>query len=198
MSRVRLAFSIFVLATVAVAGPALAQPGGRLFVRAHGGGVESLSSLHSNEVYAARTGPAIGGGLGYRVTEIFSVRAEVTRSVAPIDFQGADFGADLTRTYASLVAEFALPRERVRPYLLTGLGATVLRQPHPENDTPTFQHWVGGAGVEFGLGTGGLALLAESRLHVYQARGLVGSPVSDPRVMADASLAAGLLWRFRS
>ncbi len=197
MRCVRRAVGIFGLAVIAVAGQADAQSAGGFSIRAYGGGLSTLSSMDLNQVYDAKFGTGFGGGLGYQVTDIFTVRADANVTSAELQAHGVDQGANLDRTFVSAIAQFQLPREdRIRPYLMTGLGA--VRRTHEGSATTERWdgHWLAGLGLDVPVGGSGLSIAAESRMYLYQTKGLVNNPVSQKRVMTDAAVSAGLVYRF--
>lgn len=196
MRGVRRAVGIFGLAAMATAGQAVAQSAGGISIRAYGSGLSTLSSMDLNQVYDAKFGTGFGGGLGYRVTDIFTVRADANATSAELQARGVDQGSNLDRTFVSAIAQFQLPRDRIRPYLMTGLGA--VRRTHEGSATTERWdgHWLAGLGIDVPVGGSGLSVAAESRMYVYQTKGLVNNPVSQKRVMTDAAVSAGLVYRF--
>ncbi len=196
MRNVRRAVGIFGLAVVAMAAPAEAQSVGGFSVRAYGGGLSTLSSMDLNKVYDAKFGTGFGGGLGYQVTDIFSLRADANVTSAELQVHGVDQGSNLERTFLSAIAQFQLPRDRIRPYLMTGLGA--VRRTDESSAAPERWegHWLAGLGIDVPLGGSGLSVTGESRMYLYQTKGLVNNPVSQKRVMTDAAVSAGLVYRF--
>lgn len=186
---------IFGLASLA-AGHVMAQEPGSISIRAYGGGLHSVGKIHVNDVYRTKFGTGFGGGIGYQISEVFTLRGEALTTRSTLSFYDADLADKLERTYASVIAQFQLPSNRVRPYLLTGLGATFLSQPTPHHPDNTYGHWVGGAGVRYFVGSSGLSLAAEGRLHVYDAKNLIGTNGNN-RLLSDAALTLGFVYQVR-
>lgn len=180
-----------------LAAPAMAQDSKELVIQVRGGGLASLAPLDRNGAWDTKMSASFSGGVGLRVVDRLVARVDVAYAASPIQFRGADFNADLTRLFASAMAQIQFPRSSgLNPYFLLGGGITFLNQHTTADPKKQAGHAVGGAGVAYRLGGGGLSILAEGRVYVYQARGMVGSSLENPRVLWDGSFGAGLSYAF--
>jgi hypothetical protein len=180
----------------AVAGPALGQDAARgghqVTLQVAAGGLHGLAKLDRTGAWDTKTGVSIFGSAGVQLAPNLVVRADVDYGKTPIRFQGGDFGLDLTRLFASAVAQLQLPSGSLNKYLLVGGGAAFLNQHTTIDPKQTVGTGIGGAGLAYQFGKSGVALLAEGRLYVYQTRGLIGNQTGAPKVQFDASFGGGL------
>jgi len=196
MQSVRRTVGMLGLAAV-LAGPAMAQGSRGIILQGNAGIHHGMLKLDRNGTYNTDTGLTFGGALGYRIAENLVFRADVNYARTPINFNGAPLGSDLTRLYAAGVAQIQFPSASINPYVLVGGGAVFLDQHATAEPKQTKGAGLVGAGIGFSVG-GGLALFTESRIYVYQARGLVGNALTDPRVQLDWTLGGGLSYAFGS
>lgn len=197
MLNIRRVTSIFCFVALAATGHIAAQDPGSISVHAYGGGVHNLGTIHPNAVYDTKFGTGFGGGLGYQVNDILSVRADGYFTKSTITYFGDDQADKMDRIYASLMAKLQLRQGTLRPYFLFGAGGTFINQHTTVEPKPKFVHFLGGAGVEYPIGTAGLSFFAETRVAMYNAKGLVGNQISVSRFMADAGLTGGFAYRIR-
>lgn len=196
MQSVRRTVGILGLAVV-LAGPAMAQEVRGITIQGNAGLHHGVLKLDRNGTYNTDTGLTFGGALGYRLGTNLGLRAEVNYAKTPINQLGVPIGSDLTRLYASLVAQVQFPSGSISPYVLVGGGAVFLNQHATADPKQTVGHGLVGAGLGYSLG-GGLSLFVESRMYVYQSRGLVGNAPTDPRVQLDWTLGGGVAYAFGS
>ncbi|MCL4866799.1 MAG: outer membrane beta-barrel protein [Gemmatimonadales bacterium] len=197
MQYIRRVASVFGLMALAATGHLSAQDPGSIAVHAYGGGVHNLGTMHPTGVYDTKFGTGFGGGLAYQVSDVFSVRADGYFTKSTITYFGDDQADKLDRLYASLIAKLQLREGTLRPYFLLGAGGTFIKQPTTVESKPKFAHFLGGAGVEYPIGSAGLSFFAESRVAMYNSKALIGNQVSVTRFMADAALTGGFAYRIR-
>jgi hypothetical protein len=198
MQRVRRVVGMLGLAAV-LAAPAAAQEAGTVTLQATGGGVHGLAKLDPNGIYDTKTGLGLSGSVGYQVIRSLVARADVSFSKGAIRASGADYGADLNRVFVSAMAQLQSPSASgLNPYLLIGGGVTLLNQHATIEPKKTLAHGVGGAGLAYQLGKSGVSILAEGKVYLYQARGLVGNSADQQRVQFDASFGGGLSYAFQT
>lgn len=85
-----------------------------------------------------------------------------------------------------------LPESALRPYILAGGGVGFLNQHTTVKRKQTRGLLVGGLGLGYRVGSTPLSITLESKVYLYQAKGLIGSALSDSRVQADALFGLGL------
>ena len=203
MRSVRRVIGVLGLAA-GLAGPAAAQDAAKgtdqgaaqgthqVTLQVGAGGLHGLAKLDRSGAWDTKTGVSIFGSAGIQLGNNLVVRADVDYAKTPIQFQSADFGLDLTRVFASAVAQLQLPSGSLNKYLLVGGGAAFLNQHTSADPKQTVGTGIGGAGLAYQFGKSGVSLLAEGRLYVYQTRGLIGNQTGAPKVQFDASFGGGL------
>lgn len=180
-----------------LAAPAMAQESGTVTIQATGGGVHGLAKLDPNGIYDTKTGLGLSGSVGYQVIRTLVARADVNYSKGAIRASGSDYGADLNRVFASVMAQLQSPSSSgLNPYLLIGGGLTLLNQHTTIEPKKTLAHGVGGAGLAYQLGKSGVSILVEGKVYLYEARGMVGNSSDQQRVQFDASFGGGLSYAF--
>jgi hypothetical protein len=192
MQYVRRSFGAAALA-MCLAGAAAAQGSRELVIQATAGGLHGLASFNRHGVYDANASLGLSGAVGVEIVDKLVVRGDVAYSKSPLEFHGAEIGSDFTKVFGSVLFEIRpLPAAAFRPYLLAGGGVGFLNQHTTANPKQTRGLAVGGLGLGYRVGSAPLSLNLESKVYLYQAKGLVGSAHSESRVQADALFGVGL------
>ncbi|NOT07470.1 MAG: outer membrane beta-barrel protein [Gemmatimonadales bacterium] len=174
----------------------MAQTSKELVVQVSGGGTHIVSDISPLGAYDTKMGAGFSGGVGLRLGQHFSFRADVAYGKGEIQLSGTSIGADLTRMNGSAIAQIDLTSKSFRPYVLIGGGLTMLNQHTGDDPKQTVGHVVSGLGVSYRLGGSGASIFGEGRLYVSQPRGLVGNSSNAARVLFDAGFGAGLSYTF--
>jgi hypothetical protein len=192
MQYVRRSFGAAALA-ICLAGTAAAQGSRELFIQATAGGLHGLASFNRRGVYDTNASLGLSGAVGVQMVDKLVVRGDLAYSKSPIEFHGAETGSDFTKVFGSALFEIRpLPESAFRPYILAGGGVGFLNQHATVKPKQTRGLLVGGLGLGYRVGSTPLSITLESKVYLYQAKGLIGSALSDSRVQADALFGLGL------
>ena len=192
MQYVRRSFGAAALA-MCLAGTAAGQSSREVIIQATAGGLHGLASFNRHGVYDTNASLGLSGALGVRIADKLVVRGDVAYSKSPLEFHGAEIGSDFTKVFGSVLFEIRpLPAAAFSPYVLAGGGVGFLNQHATPNPKQTRGLVVGGVGLGYRVGSTPLSINLESKVYLYQAKGLLGSALSDSRVQADALFGLGL------
>jgi hypothetical protein len=192
MPCVRRSFGAAALA-LCLAGSAAAQGSRELVIQATAGGLHGLASFNPRGVYDTRTSLGLSGAVGVKVVDRLVARGDLAYSKSPIEFHGAEIGADFTKVFGTALFEIRpLPESALMPYILAGGGVGFLNQHTTAKPKQTRGLVAGGLGLGYRVGSTPLSITLESKVYLYQAKGLIGSALSDSRVQADALFGVGL------
>jgi len=165
---------ITVLASALAVAASGSAPGQDRAVRlfAQGGGYTAVKDV--NTIGAQfKTGFALGGGVGYEVTDNIELRATLTGAQSQLLDNGSGTGVYLNRYYvaADFKAGYAAAGG-ITPYGIIGVGGVFLHEKGTTgaNKTQGFAHL--GFGIAYAVGKSGLSIFAQGDGLFYSLSGM--------------------------
>jgi len=132
MTTHKLALTVAVVATLALAAPAYAQSSAKsdtgVVISAQGGGLTSVTDLNDAKTAKFKTGFNLGGSLGWDFNSMVSLRGTYTYGRSDTDGTAfpAGFGQNANRQYYGAELKLSAPGP-ISPYLLVGGGAVTVK-----------------------------------------------------------------------